>query len=88
LLRSDAFPSTQPESCNAERNLTKAESFCCGDRIRNIDIENLMSQLRHEFGEFERLVKCEKKITIAMNFSEALSREEFDGLLFGNWSRI
>lgn len=61
MLRSDAFPSTQPESCNAERNLTKAESFCCGDRIRNIDIENLMSQLRHEFGEFERLVKCEKK---------------------------
>ena len=60
MLRSDAFPSTQPESCSAERNLTKAKSFRCGDRIRNIDIENLISQLRHEFREFERLVKCEK----------------------------
>jgi hypothetical protein len=31
----------------------------------------------------ETLVKCET-ITIAMDFSQALSQEEFDALLFGN----
>ena len=40
------FPSTQTESCNTERKLTLAESFCCENRIWNIAIENLILQLQ------------------------------------------